>query len=404
MTAALPSPCYESSLTGFHRAKIAELRDALGEKLLSRTPIYNDTFSLLRWLVGWNYRVEEIVPRFAKASHLLHCMGLADECIEDLDELNRHLSKVTLASPYFPGGIMSYDDEGNVVTLQCLGTCRPKSLAYCGRISDVYRLTITETAHIYQLVRRQEAKRGKKLGLRVVVDLDGFTTEHLFTSTLKTYANVLRLLQSLFPDLARQVYVINAPLMVSVAWSVIKSVLSEQSKEKVVFLGADYAGYLGRELGEANLLAGWGGKLTPQVGHERLGTLRMGGVPPQTLRYTPSLNPLHADSMELTKLFVPARQRREVEVRVEEDNSTIGWFFYTNGDVEFGVLRRRSGGTETLVAVWPSFILNSDFVPEYGRVKGLERGDYVFRFDNTQANWFGREVKYRVCVLSGGNR
>lgn len=41
----------------FQLKKIAELREALGSKLLSKTPIFNDDFSLLRWLIGWNYKI-----------------------------------------------------------------------------------------------------------------------------------------------------------------------------------------------------------------------------------------------------------------------------------------------------------------------------------------------------------
>lgn len=47
----------EEDISDYQREKIAELRQKLGEKLLTETPIFNDDFSLLRWLIGWNYKI-----------------------------------------------------------------------------------------------------------------------------------------------------------------------------------------------------------------------------------------------------------------------------------------------------------------------------------------------------------
>lgn len=45
------------SVDGFQQEKIQELRKALGEQLLEETPLFNDDFSLLRWLIGWKYSI-----------------------------------------------------------------------------------------------------------------------------------------------------------------------------------------------------------------------------------------------------------------------------------------------------------------------------------------------------------
>lgn len=48
---------------------------------------------------------------------------------------------------------MGFDSEGNVISIQMTGQSHPKSLVHCGRMSDLYRLTICETALIYQLIK-----------------------------------------------------------------------------------------------------------------------------------------------------------------------------------------------------------------------------------------------------------
>jgi hypothetical protein len=71
--------------------------------------------------------------------------------MNDVDAINEFSRTLTSAADYFPGGIMGYDREGNVVALQAMGQSHPKQLSKCGRVSDVYRLCVVETALIYQV-------------------------------------------------------------------------------------------------------------------------------------------------------------------------------------------------------------------------------------------------------------
>jgi hypothetical protein len=95
---------------------------------------------------------DEIVPRFKKASSVFRCMRVNERIIEDVDELNDYARTLTDAADYFPGGILGYDREGNVVVMQRMGQSHPKQLSKCGRVSDVYRLSIVETALLYQVL------------------------------------------------------------------------------------------------------------------------------------------------------------------------------------------------------------------------------------------------------------
>lgn len=48
---------------------------------------------------------------------------------------------------------MGFDQDGNVISMQMIGGSHPKKLIYCGQTSDAFRLTIIETALIYQLIK-----------------------------------------------------------------------------------------------------------------------------------------------------------------------------------------------------------------------------------------------------------
>lgn len=80
-------------------------------------------------------------------------MNIDNHYIENIDQINNYLSKLTRAAEYYPGGLMGFDQDGNVVSMQWVAGSHPKTLVKCGKTSDVYKLTIVETALIYRLVK-----------------------------------------------------------------------------------------------------------------------------------------------------------------------------------------------------------------------------------------------------------
>uniref|UniRef100_A0A915DBS5 CRAL-TRIO domain-containing protein n=1 Tax=Ditylenchus dipsaci TaxID=166011 RepID=A0A915DBS5_9BILA len=212
------------SLTSFELEKIEKLRQALGEKLLAETPIFNDDLSLHRWLVGWDYKFEEIVPRFANASKTLECLSLKDIIIEDIDELNLYLSAVTDASKYYSSSVLGFDDDGNVIFVNNIGSLDCKNLNKSTPNSDLYINCITEAALTYQLIKCQEQKLGKKCGVRGIIDLDGFGLDHFNNFASKVTRNLIKQLLSMFVDTSLQMFIINAHPMATAALKLIMQV------------------------------------------------------------------------------------------------------------------------------------------------------------------------------------
>lgn len=90
---------------------------------------------------------------------------------------------------------MGHDDSGNVIYIQNMGQIQPKSICRAGSVSELFRMSIVETELSFKLVRKAEAKAGRKLGVMIVVDLDGFGMDLLYTPTLKIYKTLLQLVQ-----------------------------------------------------------------------------------------------------------------------------------------------------------------------------------------------------------------
>ena len=47
----------KSEIPPEHRAQIDELREALGDELIKKAWFFDDDFSLLRWLYGYDFKI-----------------------------------------------------------------------------------------------------------------------------------------------------------------------------------------------------------------------------------------------------------------------------------------------------------------------------------------------------------
>ncbi|PIO66044.1 CRAL/TRIO domain protein [Teladorsagia circumcincta] len=231
-------------VTAYQKTKIAELRERAATHL-AKYPDYDTDFSLLRWLMGWDYDIDVILPKIQSTLDVLKCLRIDEITIQN----------------------------------QCS-------------------------------FRKAEAATGKKLGAKIIIDLDNFSMDVLYPPALNVYLNLLTLLQALFPDFGRHIYVINSPMMIKTVYAMIQPVLSKQTKEKVTFLGNDWKEFLVNELGEHNIYRHWGGSKASDL---PTGDVRMGGKVPEKLQYKAEDN-VDDDKKDFTKVTVAARSKVEVRL------------------------------------------------------------------------------------------
>lgn len=125
-------------------------------------------------------------------------IGMKDHKAVEPAEVNALIRSMSDAAEYFPGGLMGTDDEGNVIYMQAIALAHPKSLVKSGSVSTLFRLNIIETEMAFKLVRRAEAQGGKKLGVKIVIDLDQFSMDLLYPATLMIYKELLTVMQVKF--------------------------------------------------------------------------------------------------------------------------------------------------------------------------------------------------------------
>uniref|UniRef100_A0A914VGW0 CRAL-TRIO domain-containing protein n=1 Tax=Plectus sambesii TaxID=2011161 RepID=A0A914VGW0_9BILA len=378
-------------ITSEDKEMIEELRSRVSEDLKG-IPFYSDDYSLLRWLIGWDYNIDVIVPKLRYAFTTSAALKLNEVDLSSVDIITEHVCSVMDTMAYHPGGIMGFDKQGNVVTVQMLAKGDNKGLLRSGKVSDMLTALIAESEGVLRLIRANEKRFNRKLGVVIICDLDEFSLDLIWMPAVKVYTVILQLLQDLYPDVARKVYVIRAPAAFQVAYNMIYPVLSKQTQSKVDFMGADWKEKLQEVISSDQLFEHWGG--TRQASSP-FGHLRMGGKVPKKFRYNADNNPEEPPSKEMTSINVPARSEQTVSIKVDLGGSRLKWFFrVSSGDINFSIVH--SSGK----VVRPMFRLTTEFVPEWGEVTCQLPGEYILTFDNKHGKLWSKEVKYRVKVVA----
>ncbi|CAJ0959301.1 unnamed protein product, partial [Mesorhabditis belari] len=369
------------------KEKIKELRDRLREDL-KRYPEYDTDLSLFRWLVGWDYDIDAIVPKASWALSVFDNLGFNDFQINSIDDIHQYALARSPAVPYFPGGLLGYDKDGNVLYCQPMAKAHPKTLIKADSISQVLRLELAMIEGAFKLVRAQEAKTGRKCGMKIIMDLDGFSySEHIHMPAITEYLKLLSLVQAVFPDFLRKLWVVNPPTTIAVVYNIVKPVLAKQTREKIEILGKDWKEILVTSCGAENLYPQWGGVKPAATPY---GNVRLGGKVPEKVMYSPLNNPWD-DEERMKSINVSARSKAEIRIQAEK-GETIRWLFrVSSGDVDFSI---RHNDAE----VYPTFRISTEFVPEIGSMICRESGEYVILFENLHGKLWSKDVKYRVEV------
>jgi len=299
--------------------------------------------------------------------------------------------RFTPAAEFFPGGLMGHDREGNVISVQPLARAVPRSQMQCEPVSRLLILAIAVSEGLHRVVRSEERRLGRRLGLRVIVDLEGLSLDLMHKQSMSVGVQALTLLQSMFPDaMIKNVYVVNVPATFRYFWSFVQPFLSKHTKRTTEILGSDWRQRLRDELGEENIFPHWGG--TKQH-HKPTGWIRMGGSAPTSLMYDPVTSPNEVDEALLNTVTVAARHSQRVPIEVECAPCRLKWFFRCNsGDVDFSVER---DGEE----VWPKLRLSTHYMPEFGCVVCRTPGRYELVFDNAHSRFSSKQIRYAIDVL-----
>ncbi|KAI6183892.1 hypothetical protein M3Y97_00537400 [Aphelenchoides bicaudatus] len=365
---------------------IDKIKEQLAEEL-KLVPGYETNSSLMRWLIGWNRKIDQIIPRLRVALLDIYAMRIPEQDFSSVEKIVEYCDSISEAANYLPGTLIGRDKCGNVVSLQVLGNLDGHGLMKAVRISDLYISRIAESEGVMNL-----SETGEQIGTTLIIDLEGLCRDGVTLASIKVISIMLHQLQEMFPDVVRKILIVNAPTWISAIFSLISVVLAKQTKQKIEFLGTDWKEQLQKYVDKQILYEHWGGTRKASTA---CGNVKMGGIIPEKLYYNESTD--HVDLTDLKVVNVPARGSTFIELEVTDEHKTIGWWWQNkHGDLDFHAMKCTDDGQETLV--WPKFRLLTSFVPEYREIQHRGPGIYRLYFGNTHGKVFSKDVQYKFWV------
>ncbi|KAI9561415.1 SEC14-like protein [Daphnia sinensis] len=232
----------------------------------------------------------------------------------------------------------------------------------------------------------------------VILDMAGFSMRHLtYKPALDVGFEMLQWNEANYPESLRRVFVINAPKIFSILYSLSKPFMHEKTRNKVRIYGHDadqWKAALLEEFDPEELPACYGGTLTDPDGNPNCITMvNMGGQIPKSYYLSRTL-----DTINKSCLTVSNGCKEQLEFQVTQAGDILKWDFHSEGgDIAFAVYRKEDS---QLIAVVPHDRVDCHITPEEGEIHCDHTGVYIVEFDNSFSYFRSKNIWYSITIES----
>ncbi|XP_006640494.2 SEC14-like lipid binding 8 [Lepisosteus oculatus] len=370
---------------------LAQFRENI-QDILPKLPAQHDHF-LLRWLRARNFNVQK-----------------AEAMLRKHVEFRKHMKADTITTDWQPpevierylsGGMCGYDSEGSPIWYDVIGPVDPKGLLLSASKQDFLKSKVRDCELLQKECQLQTEKMGKNVeSITMIYDCEGLGLKHLWKPAIEAYGEVLTMFEDNYPEGLKRLFVIKAPKLFPVAYNLIKHFLSEDTRRKIVVLGANWQEVLRKHIDPDQLPACYGGNLTDPDGDPRCKTMiKYGGDVPRSYYVRDSVKQQYDQTVSVSR-----GSSHQMECEILFPGCVLRWQFSSEGaDIGFGVFIKTKVGERQkagdMLEVLPSQRYNAHLVPEDGTLTCLDPGVYVLRFDNTYSLFHSKKISFSVEVL-----
>ncbi|KAG7480818.1 hypothetical protein MATL_G00060240 [Megalops atlanticus] len=370
---------------------LAQFRERV-QDIIPQLPYQSDHF-LLRWLRARNFNVQKAEAMLRK--HL---------------EFRKHMKADTITTDWKPpeaiekylsGGMCGYDREGSPIWYDVIGPVDPKGLLLSASKQDFIKSKVRDCEMLQKECDLQSEKLGKNVeSITMIYDCEGLSLKHLWKPAIETYGEVLTMFEDNYPEGLKRLFVIKAPKLFPVAYNLVKHFLSEDTRRKIIVLGANWQEVLRKYIDPEQLPAVYGGTLTDPDGDPRCRTrIKYGGVVPRSYYVRESIKVHYEQCISISR-----GSSHQLEYEILFPGCVLRWYFASDGaDIGFGVFMKTKMGERKKAGemreVLPSERYNAHLVPEEGSLTCADPGVYVLRFDNTYSILHSKRISFTVEVL-----
>ncbi|XP_076023520.1 SEC14-like protein 2 isoform X2 [Genypterus blacodes] len=362
------------------------------QDILPQLPAQHDHF-LLRWLRARNFNLQKSEAMLRKHLEFRRQMKV--------QTITTEWRPPEVIEKYLSGGMCGYDREGSPIWYDVIGPMDPKGLFLSASKQDFIKSKIRDCEMLQKECSLQSQRLGRNVeSVTMIYDVEGLGLKHLLKPAIETYGEILQMFEANYPEGLKRLFVIKAPKLFPVAYNLVKHFLSENTRQKILILGANWQEMLLKYIDAEELPAIYGGKLTDPDGDPRCRTKinHVGPVP--TSYYVQD----HVKVDYEQCLTVSRGSSKQLDYEILFPGCVLRWQFASDGaDIGFGVFMKAKKGERKKAAEMQEVVLsqryNAHLVPEDGSLICECPGVYVLRFDNTYSIFQAKRISFTAEIL-----
>ncbi|CAK1545137.1 unnamed protein product [Leptosia nina] len=308
-------------------------------------PEHNDQF-LLRWLRARQWDPEAAEKMLRDSMIWREKWGI---------DTNLHSWKPPeVLEKHFPSGTTGFDKEGSPIIFVPFVGLDVWGLLHSVSRTDLIRMILRHLEHYLALGRKQSLTYGPAaLKVTVIFDLEGFNIrQYAWKPAAEMVFTLLQIYEANYPEILKSCFLINAPKVFSLAFSVVKKFMHEYTISKIRIFGTDAKKYQPQILAlidKDTLPAHYGGNLVDENGDPRCSSLiKPGGKVPKSY-YSRNIQ---EDDLEekYTRTTVKTGEKHVIDLLCPDNESVLKWDFGVEShDIKFLIKKRDAEGNESVV-------------------------------------------------------
>uniref|UniRef100_A0A8C0TJ61 SEC14 like lipid binding 2 n=1 Tax=Canis lupus familiaris TaxID=9615 RepID=A0A8C0TJ61_CANLF len=295
---------------------------------------------------------------------------------------------------YLSGGMCGYDLDGCPIWYDIIGPLDAKGLLLSATKQDLLKTKMRDCERLLQECARQTEKMGKKVEtVTLIYDCEGLGLKHLWKPAVEAYGEFLCMFEENYPETLKRLFVVKAPKLFPVAYNLIKPFLSEDTRKKIMVLGANWKEVLLKYVSPDQLPVEYGGTMTDPDGNPKCKSkINYGGDIPKKYYVRDQVKQQYEHSVQISR-----GSSHQVEYEILFPGCVLRWQFMSDGsDIGFGIFLKTKVGERQrageMTEVLSNQRYNAHLVPEDGTLTCSDPGIYVLRFDNTYSFIHAKKV------------
>ncbi|KAI5929979.1 SEC14-like protein 2 [Manis javanica] len=120
------------------------------------------------------------------------------------------------------------------------------------------------------ILKWQPSELGRKVEtVLMVFDMEGLSLRHLWHPAVEVYQQFFAILEANYPETLKNLIIVRAPKLFPVAFNLVKSFLSEETRRKIMILGGNWKQELPKFISSDQLPVEFGGTMTDPDGNPK---------------------------------------------------------------------------------------------------------------------------------------